>query len=73
MHTSNMSLCLNHQVVTSLSPANGKAIAEVTTGTLKDYETCVEEAHKAWKVWADLPVPHRGEIVRQIGKLTNFR
>ena len=24
-------------------------------------------AEEAWKVWADLPVPARGDIVRQIG------
>ena len=55
------------QVVTSICPANGKPIAQVTTGTVADYNGCVEEAEKAWKVWAALPAPQRGEIVRQIG------
>lgn len=27
----------------------------------------MQEAEKAWQVWADLPAPKRGEIVRQIG------
>lgn len=55
------------EVVTSICPANGKPIAQVTTGTVADYNGCVEEAEKAWKTWAALPAPQRGEIVRQIG------
>ena len=56
------------QKVTSLSPANGKPIADVITGTHQDYENCVVEAQKAWKVWANTTAPQRGEIVRQIGE-----
>ena len=56
------------QTVTSLCPANGKPIAEVATGTKEDYEKCVVEAQKAWKVWAQVTPPQRGEIVRQIGE-----
>ena len=55
------------QVVTSLCPSNGKPIAEVVTGTKQDYEACITESQKAWKIWADMPAPARGEIVRQIG------
>jgi len=55
------------EVVTSLCPANGKPIAQVTTGSLGDYEDCVKAAEEAWKIWADLPVPARGDIVRQVG------
>eukprot|EP00092_Neocalanus_flemingeri_P065917 GFUD01080231.1.p1 GENE.GFUD01080231.1~~GFUD01080231.1.p1 ORF type:complete len:561 (-),score=159.29 GFUD01080231.1:193-1821(-) len=55
------------EVVTSFSPANGQPIASVVTGNLADYESCVVEAEKAWQMWADVPAPHRGEIVRQIG------
>jgi len=54
--------------VTSLCPANGRPIAKVTTGDLSDYSNCVTAATEAWNVWADLPAPHRGEIVRQIGE-----
>uniref|UniRef100_A0A8C9MPM7 Aldehyde dehydrogenase 7 family member A1 n=1 Tax=Serinus canaria TaxID=9135 RepID=A0A8C9MPM7_SERCA len=32
-----------------------------------DYEETVKKAKEAWKVWADIPAPKRGEIVRQIG------
>jgi len=56
------------ETVTSLCPANGKPIAEVATGTKEDYEKCVVEAQKAWKVWAQVTPPQRGEIVRQIGE-----
>jgi len=58
----------NGEVVTSLCPANGRPIAQVTTGTLEDYDGCVAAAQEAWKVWAEMPAPHRGEIVRQIGE-----
>ncbi len=40
----------------------------MTTGTLDDYEKCVTACEEAWQVWADLPAPKRGEIVRQIGE-----
>ncbi|XP_046688866.1 alpha-aminoadipic semialdehyde dehydrogenase-like [Homalodisca vitripennis] len=56
------------QVVQSVCPANGQVIAEVQQGNLADYGTCVEEAQAAWQLWADLPAPRRGEIVRQIGE-----
>lgn len=34
---------------------------------MSDYDKAVNESNKAWQVWADLPAPQRGEIVRQIG------
>ncbi|CAH2086195.1 unnamed protein product [Euphydryas editha] len=57
----------NGQVIQSYSPANGKIIAEVKTGSLADYETCAKAAQDAWHSWAEMPAPARGEIVRQIG------
>ncbi|CAG9833867.1 unnamed protein product [Diabrotica balteata] len=54
-------------VVQSICPSNGKVIAEVQQGSITDYESCVEASKAAWNVWADLPAPARGEIVRQIG------
>ncbi|KAF2881273.1 hypothetical protein ILUMI_24892 [Ignelater luminosus] len=54
-------------VVQSICPSNGRVIAEVNQGTVQDYEACVKAAEEAWNVWADLPAPQRGEIVRQIG------
>uniref|UniRef100_A0A4W4G633 aldehyde dehydrogenase (NAD(+)) n=1 Tax=Electrophorus electricus TaxID=8005 RepID=A0A4W4G633_ELEEL len=35
--------------------------------TMAEYEETVQKAREAWKVWADIPAPKRGEIVRQIG------
>ncbi|XP_019881214.1 putative aldehyde dehydrogenase family 7 member A1 homolog [Aethina tumida] len=54
-------------VVKSICPSNGKVIAQVTTGTVDDYQSCVKASESAWNIWADLPAPRRGEIVRQIG------
>ncbi|CAK8680073.1 unnamed protein product [Clavelina lepadiformis] len=54
-------------VVTSLCPSNNEPIARIATGALSDYQGVVNNAKEAWKVWADIPAPQRGEIVRQIG------
>lgn len=53
--------------VKSIDPATGKVIAEVETGTAKDYEQCVHSAIEAYKVWSNVPAPQRGEIIRQVG------
>ncbi|XP_078718248.1 alpha-aminoadipic semialdehyde dehydrogenase isoform X1 [Lampetra fluviatilis] len=55
------------ELVTSYSPATNEPIAHVRQATLADYEDTVKKANEAWKVWADIPAPKRGEIVRQIG------
>lgn len=52
----------------SYSPTTGEVIAETSQGTLQDYEEAVVAAKEAWKVWAAVPAPQRGEIVRQIGE-----
>ena len=49
-------------------PANGRKIARLTTASPEDYKACVEEARSAWPVWASLPAPRRGEVVRRIGE-----
>lgn len=51
----------------SISPINDKPIAAVVQSTLNDYEQCVSSTHRAWQIWADLAMPKRGDIVRQIG------
>ncbi|KRT83548.1 hypothetical protein AMK59_4795 [Oryctes borbonicus] len=53
--------------IKTICPSNGKVIAEIKQGSTADYDSCVTAAQKAWDVWADLPAPRRGEIVRQIG------
>ena len=36
-------------------------------GTPADYESAVTASRAAYKIWAEVPAPKRGEIVRQIG------
>ncbi|XP_042864012.1 alpha-aminoadipic semialdehyde dehydrogenase-like [Penaeus japonicus] len=57
----------NGEVVTSVCPANNRPIAQVQQGTVEDLDACVKAGKEAWQVWADMPAPARGEIVRQIG------
>lgn len=58
----------NGETVTSFCPANKRPIAQVQQGTLDDLNACVQAGKEAWEVWADMPAPARGEIVRQIGE-----
>lgn len=53
--------------IKSYSPVDGKLIGEVASTTKEDYEKVLAEAIKAKKVWANIPAPKRGEIVRQFG------
>ncbi|XP_030624376.1 alpha-aminoadipic semialdehyde dehydrogenase isoform X2 [Chanos chanos] len=55
------------EVITSYCPANNEPIARVRQASMAEYEETVQKAREAWKVWADIPAPKRGEIVRQIG------
>lgn len=57
----------NGQAYDSISPINDRPIASVVSSSLADYERCRGSTQDAWKVWADLPMPRRGDIVRQIG------
>jgi hypothetical protein len=54
-------------VFTSLNPATNEPIATVTAGSVEQLETCVQAMEKAKPKFASLPVPVRGELVRQIG------
>lgn len=51
----------------SVSPIDGKDIAQVKNATLDEYETIIQKAEEAFKVWREIPAPQRGEVVRQIG------
>uniref|UniRef100_A0A2R9BFW0 aldehyde dehydrogenase (NAD(+)) n=1 Tax=Pan paniscus TaxID=9597 RepID=A0A2R9BFW0_PANPA len=55
------------EVITTYCPANNEPIARVRQASVADYEETVKKAREAWKIWADIPAPKRGEIVRQIG------
>uniref|UniRef100_A0A8C7AIK3 Aldehyde dehydrogenase 7 family member A1 n=1 Tax=Neovison vison TaxID=452646 RepID=A0A8C7AIK3_NEOVI len=55
------------EVITTYCPANNEPIARVRQASVADYEETVKKAREAWRVWAEVPAPKRGEIVRQIG------
>uniref|UniRef100_A0A8B9WWD6 Alpha-aminoadipic semialdehyde dehydrogenase n=1 Tax=Bos mutus grunniens TaxID=30521 RepID=A0A8B9WWD6_BOSMU len=55
------------EVITTYCPANNEPIARVRQASMADYEETVEKAREAWSIWADIPAPKRGEVVRQIG------
>lgn len=47
-----------------LSPTDGESLAKVHATTQADYDTIVERAQAAFKVWRSTPAPRRGEAVR---------
>ncbi|TAE00500.1 MAG: aldehyde dehydrogenase family protein [Bacteroidetes bacterium] len=49
------------------SPVDGKLISAVRLADGYHYQTVIEQAQKAYKIWRKVPAPKRGEIVRQIG------
>lgn len=55
------------QVLESISPASGCAIAKVQIPTLEEVRSTVTKTHDAWRFWKNVPPPKRGELVRQIG------
>ncbi len=55
-------------LIESFSPVDGKLISSVTSTTASDYETVMETASKAFKLWRVIPAPQRGEVVRQFGE-----
>ncbi|KAL8098834.1 aldehyde dehydrogenase family 7 member B4 [Apium graveolens] len=57
----------NGAVVSSLNPSSNQTIAQVSEGSLDDYEEGMQACSEATKIWMQIPAPKRGEIVRQIG------
>ena len=56
------------KVIESYSPADGKLIAKIKTGSPADYQKVISEAKKAFKEFRTIPAPKRGELVRQFGQ-----
>ena len=54
--------------LTSVSPVDGKTIANVSTTDKESYDTVVRTAAAAFLEWRTWPAPRRGEVVRQIGE-----
>jgi aldehyde dehydrogenase (NAD+) len=55
------------KIIESYSPVDGTLIAKVNTCTDQDYESVVNTAQEAFKVFRTIPAPKRGEMVRQMG------
>ena len=51
-------------VLESINPSNGEVLARVHASSQSDYDTIVERAQAAFKVWRTTPAPRRGEAIR---------
>ena len=47
-----------------INPSDGSVLARVQASSQDDYDTIVERAQAAFKVWRKTPAPRRGEAVR---------
>jgi aldehyde dehydrogenase (NAD+) len=47
-----------------VNPTDGSVLARVQSASQEDYDTIVERAQSAFKVWRTTPAPRRGEAVR---------
>jgi aldehyde dehydrogenase (NAD+) len=52
----------------SVSPIDGKVIANINNASADDYELIMAKAQEAFLEWRRWPAPKRGEVVRQIGE-----
>lgn len=55
----------NGEVVEVTNPATGEVIATVPDSTEEDVNRAVEEAHKAGRAWAKMPMHERGRILEK--------
>lgn len=53
--------------LSSVSPIDGKEIAQVSLTSTSEYEEVIQTASETFLRWRCLPAPKRGEIIRQIG------
>ena len=51
-------------VLESINPSNGELLARVQASSQADYDSIVEHAQAAFKVWRTTPAPRRGEAIR---------
>jgi len=51
-------------VLEPVNPSDGSVLAKVQSSSQSDYDTIVERAQTAFKVWRTTPAPRRGEAVR---------
>ncbi|MGN6513838.1 MAG: L-piperidine-6-carboxylate dehydrogenase [Lysobacteraceae bacterium] len=51
-------------VLEPVNPTDGSVLARVDASSASDYETIVERAQAAFRVWRTTPAPRRGEAIR---------
>ena len=51
-------------VIEPVNPTDGTVLARVQASSQEDYDTIVERAQAAFKVWRTTPAPRRGEAIR---------
>jgi aldehyde dehydrogenase (NAD+) len=51
-------------VLEPVNPTDGSVLAKVQASSQADYDTIVERAQAAFKVWRTTPAPRRGEAIR---------
>lgn len=62
------------ELISSVSPVDGKVIATVNSATEADYEAIILKAQEAFKAWRMWPAPKRGEVIRQLAvKLREYK
>ena len=49
------------------SPIDGSTIGETSLCSAAEYASVIEKAKEAFPIWAAMPAPKRGEIIRQYG------
>ena len=54
--------------LTTVNPATEEVIAKTQCASLKDYEKAISAMQVANKEWKSVPMPIRGNIVREIGE-----
>lgn len=55
------------ETITSYSPVDGNAIANITFGDEASYQEIMKQAQSAFKEWRKFTAPKRGDVVRQVG------
>lgn len=66
--TGNLLIHASGPVIASYSPVDGKKIASVISTDRDSYESVIQKATEAFRIWRAVPAPKRGEVVRQIGE-----
>jgi aldehyde dehydrogenase (NAD+) len=59
----------NLDLITSNNPSTQTPIADISSCTSDDYDEVMQRAERAFLAWRDIPAPHRGDIIRQMGDM----